>query len=122
MSVNKMDHAREQLREWIELAQPNERVASVSSLSEAVGKAIATADGRNEVENEDFLSTGPTVAVLNEAIDAGWLYSTRGPSGGYWRTDRQSYRTLDATLTDLEDKLRATLEAISATREAIAAS
>jgi hypothetical protein len=61
-----MDEARRQLRLWIEQAQPGSHIASVASLSEAVGG----------------LSTAATVVVHREAIEQGWIISTRGAS---WR-------------------------------------
>lgn len=68
-----MDDARRELKHMIAEAAPGDRVTSVRSLSASVGD----------------LTTSPTVAVLHEAIRDGWIYSTRGPKGGYWRTDKQ---------------------------------
>lgn len=118
----KMSLAREHLREWINAAEPGQRVASVNSLSAAVGESIAAANGRSEFDSDDALSTGPTVAVLKEAIDDGWIVSTRGPSGGYWRTDKPSYGVLSEALDDLDGKLRAALDSISGIRSLISTS
>ena len=72
-SMGLMNDARRELQRLIAEAVPGDRVTSVRSLSAAVGD----------------LTTSPTVAVLQEAIRDGWIYSTRGPKGGYWRTDKQ---------------------------------
>jgi hypothetical protein len=85
--MGKMDEARRQLRLWIEQAQPGSHVVSVASLSEAVGG----------------LSTAATV-VVREAIEQGWMISTRGPAGGYWRTDKAMVKSLDEALAALADQ------------------
>lgn len=103
MNKGLMDQARTQLQEWIEAAEPEERVASVASLSAAAGD----------------LSTAATVAVLKEAIDNGWIYSTRGPEGGYWRTTKKATPRLGETLDELEAQLRHALGSIHTLRAAI---
>ena len=102
--MGKMDEARRQLRLWIEQAQPGSHVASVASLSEAVGG----------------LSTAATVGVLREAIEQGWIISTRGPAGGYWRTDKAMVKSLDEALAALADQLAGTLRSIQVAQDAIA--
>ncbi len=100
-----MDEARAQLRESITQARPGDHVASVADLSAAVGG----------------LSTGATVTVLGEAMRDGWITSTRGPNGGYWRTDRPVLNgSLAAALAALTASLQATLQAITAVEKAIA--
>lgn len=104
MAKGLMDQARKQLRLWIEGAAAEAHVASVASLSAAAGD----------------LSTAATVAVLKEAIDDGWIFSTRGPDGGYWRTDKRTLPGLNEALDDLERHLKATLGSVHAVRAAIA--
>lgn len=99
------DVARKTLRKWIDQARPGDHVASVASLSAAAGG----------------LSTSPTVGVLKEAITEGWIHSTRGQDGGYWRTDKQANVGLDEALDDLEQQFRATLRAIGTVRDALSA-
>ena len=67
--MNKTNRARQMLRSWITQTRPGGLVAHVSWLMEAAG-----------------VSAGTALRVLREAIDAGWIRSTRGPDGGYWRT------------------------------------
>ena len=68
---------------------------------------------------EDPLSSGPTVAVLHEAMADGWIVSTRGRTGGYWRTDKPSYKDLREALDDLEGRLHFVLSSISGVRSLI---
>ena len=100
-----MDQARSHLREWIESAKPGEHVASVASLSAAAGD----------------LGTSATVKVLKEAIDDGWLYSTRGPDGGYWRTEKPAHLGLASRIDELERQLQGALGSVQAIRAALAA-
>lgn len=104
--MGQMDEARRQLKEWIAKAQPGDRVASVRALSVAAGG----------------LSTAATVAVLREAIEDGWITSTRGPRGGYWRTE-QSIATvlLGDALEQLSQQLTLTLRSIQAVQEVLPA-
>jgi DNA-binding IscR family transcriptional regulator len=102
--MGRMDEARRQLRERIEQARPGEHVASVASLSEAAGG----------------LSTAATVGVLQEAIADGWITSTRGPAGGYWRTEKPlPSGSLVEALAALADHLQATLQSIQVVQAAI---
>lgn len=96
-----MDDAREELKRRIEATQPDERVASVRNLSQAAGN----------------LSTASTVAVLQEAIDEGWIYSTRGPNGGYWRTEKKVDVGLKEALVELISSLSAATAAALTVRE-----
>ncbi len=102
--MGRMDEARRQLRQWIEQARPGEHVASVAGLSEAVGG----------------LATGATVGVLREAVQDGWITSTRGPAGGYWRTAKPIPNgSLVEALAALADQLQATLLSIQVVQEVI---
>jgi hypothetical protein len=105
IDMGSMNEARRQLRQWIEQAQPGDHVASVAGLSAAAGG----------------LSTAATVGVLREAIDDGWIISTRGPEGGYWRTEKAvtSGSLIDA-LAALANQLQVTLGSIQVVQEAIA--
>lgn len=105
MALGLMDQARAQLREWIEGAKPGDHVASVASLSAAA---------------ED-LSTAATVAVLKEAIKDGWIVSTRGPDGGYWRTEKRMRVDLEELLGQLERQAQDMLSSVAAIRVAMAA-
>lgn len=100
-----MNDAREELRRRIEAAAPGDRVASVRTLSEAMGG----------------LSTASTVAVLQDAIDDGWIYSTRGPKGGYWRTSKKAQVGLEEAVNELIDSLRAATNAAQTVRGILAA-
>lgn len=100
MGKGLMDQARAKLQGWIEATKPEERVASVASLSAAVGG----------------LSTAATVTVLKEAIDDGWIFSTRGPEGGYWRTAKKATPGLAETLDELELQLRSALGSVQTLR------
>ena len=66
------------------------------------------------------LSTAATVGVLREAIEQGWIISTRGPAGGYWRTDKAMVKSLDEALAALADQLAGTLRSIQVAQDAIA--
>ena len=99
-----MNDAREELRRRIEAAAPGDRVASVRTLSAAMGG----------------LSTASTVAVLQDAIDDGWIYSTRGPKGGYWRTNKKARVGLDEALDELIGSLRAATNAAQTVRDILA--
>lgn len=88
-----MNDARKKLRTRIEAAQPGDRVASVRTFSAAMGG----------------LSTASTVAVLQDAIDDGWIFSTRGPNGGYWRTEKPVRIGLDEAVEELVTNLQAAL-------------
>lgn len=102
--MGRTDEARRTLREWIEQAQPGAHVASVASLSEAVGG----------------LSTAATVGVLREAIKDGWITSTRGPAGGYWRSGQPLPNgSLVLALADLAAQLQATLQSIRVVQAAL---
>ncbi len=105
MAQGLMDQARSQLRSWIEGTKPGEHVASVASLSAAAGD----------------LSTAATVAVLKEAIKDGWIFSTRGPDGGYWRTEKRVHVDLEEFLTQLERQAQDMLGSVRAIRAIIAA-
>lgn len=98
--MGRMNDAREELRRRIEAAAPGDRIASVRTLSAASGG----------------LSTASTVAVLQDAIDDGWIYSTRGPKGGYWRTDKKVTVGLNDALDELIDSLRAATNAAQTVR------
>jgi DNA-binding IscR family transcriptional regulator len=99
-----MNEARRQLRRRIEVAHPRDHVASVASLSAAAGG----------------LSTAATVRVLREAIEDGWIVSTRGPDGGYWRTEKPTKNgSLTEALAALADQLQATLQCVRAVQDAI---
>ena len=103
--MGSMNEARRQLRQRIEQANPGDHVASVADLSAAAGG----------------LSTASTVGVLREAIDDGWILSTRGPQGGYWRTDKTvASSALSDALTALASQLQATLTSIRVVQESIA--
>lgn len=103
--MGKMNEARRQLRQWIEQARPGDHVASVAGLSASAGD----------------LSTAATVGVLREAIKDGWIISTRGPEGGYWRTDKPvAGKSLSDALAVLADELHAALRSIQIVQEAIA--
>lgn len=105
IGMGSMNQARRQLRQWIEQARPRDHVASVAGLSAAAGG----------------LSTAATVAVLREAINDGWIISTRGPEGGYWRTEKaMPNASLADALTALANQLQATLGSIQVVQEAIA--
>ena len=49
----------------------------------------------------------------------GWIVSTRGRTGGYWRTDKPSYKDLREALDDLEGRLHFVLSSISGVRSLI---
>jgi DNA-binding IscR family transcriptional regulator len=102
--MGSMNEARRELRHRIEQAQPGERVTSVAALSEAAGG----------------LATASTVGVLQEAIEDGWITSTRGPKGGYWRTEKAVEKgSLTDALDALANQLQATLQSIQVVQEAI---
>lgn len=102
--MGKMDQARKQLHQLIEQARPGDRVASVASLSAAAGG----------------LSTAATVGVLHESIAAGYLQSTRGPDGGYWRTAKpMPDGSLVEALSNLADQMQATLQSIRVVQKAM---
>lgn len=102
--MGKMDQAREQLHQLIEQARTGEHVASVASLSAAAGG----------------LSTAATVGVLHEAIKDGYLESTRGPDGGYWRTAKpMPDGSLVEALSNLADQIQATLQSIRVVQKAM---
>lgn len=89
--------ARHHLRQLIIEAKPGEWVTSVGALSEAA----------------DDLSTASTVGVLREAINDGWITSTRGPQGGYWRTEKPVLdRSFTEAVSDLAEQLDATLRSV----------
>jgi hypothetical protein len=104
IDMGSMNEARRQLRQWIEQSRPGDHVASVAGLSAAAGG----------------LSTAATVGVLREAIDDGWIISTRGPEGGYWRTEKVMAGSLIDALAALANQLQATLRSIQVVQEAIA--
>ena len=80
-------------------------MTSVAELSEAAGG----------------LATAATVGVLREAIEDGWITSTRGPDGGYWRTGKvTAEQSLSDALAALASQLTTTLSSIKAAQEAIA--
>jgi hypothetical protein len=102
--MGSMNEARRQLSQWIEQARPGDRVASVADLSAAAGG----------------LATASTVGVLQEAMDDGWIISTRGPKGGYWRTEKAAPNgSLTDALAALANQLQATLQSIQVVQEAI---
>ncbi len=95
--LGKMDTARAILAEKIRAAAPRQRVTSVAELSRQAGD----------------LATGPTVKVLGEAITEGLLHSTRGSTGGYWRTDKPAPVSTDADWDALRAALRQAQESLS---------
>lgn len=68
--MTRMDDGEVLLRELVARTKERDRVGSVASICEATG-----------------LSTGAAIAVVHRLVDEGLVRSTRGPNGGYWRTD-----------------------------------
>lgn len=72
------------LRDLVAKTATGEWVGSVSSICAATD-----------------LSTGAGIAVMHKLIDEGLVRSTRGPKGGYWRTDKPMTTTSDDIHTEL---------------------
>ncbi|SHQ50722.1 Rrf2 family transcriptional regulator [Mycobacteroides abscessus] len=80
--------AEQVVRELVAQTAAGDRVGSTATICEATG-----------------LSTGAAIEVMKRFITAGQVVSTRGPNGGYWRTETE--------LPSQGDELRAELTAIA---------
>lgn len=72
------------VRELVAQTPTGDRVGSTASICEATG-----------------LSTGAAIEVMKRFITAGLVVSTRGPNGGYWRTDTEFPGPGDELRTEL---------------------
>lgn len=99
--------AERTVRELVAAAAPGAHVGSIASISAATG-----------------LSTGVATDVMKRFITQGLVTSTRGPRGGYWRTEtplpepqhelRDEVRAIARDLAQLTDRLTAVANKLAA--------